>query len=113
MAGLSMAFLVVTFVNSGFGFQAANQAAAAASAGANDAIMQLNRNKDFASVGYTVPVNGASATVTVSQNTPVAGQVTIISEAGVSQRKRKIRAIMSVSSSTGQVDMLSWQQLTL
>jgi len=108
-----MAFLVVTFVNSGFGFQAANQALSAASAGANDAIIQLSRDKDFASVGYTVPVNGVSATVAVSQNTPLSGQVTIISQAGVSQRKRKIQVIMSVNSSTGQVDMVSWQQLTL
>ncbi|MFH0890631.1 MAG: hypothetical protein V1856_01210 [Candidatus Liptonbacteria bacterium] len=111
--GVSMAFLVVSFINSGFGFQAANQALAAASAGASDAMMQLNRNKDFATTGYTVPVNSYSASVTVSQNTPSVGQATIISESTVSRRKRKIQAVISVSSSTGRIDVVSWQQLNL
>lgn len=108
-----MAYLVISFINSGSGFQSANQALAAASAGADDAIMQINRNKDFASTGYTVQVNGNSASVSVSQNTPEAGQITILSESTVSRRKKKIQVIMSINSSTGQADMRSWQEIIL
>jgi len=114
MVGVSMAFLVTSFINSGSGYQAANQALAAASAGLDDALIQLNRNKDFENIaGYSVPVGNIVVQVAVVQNSPAGGQVTITADATVNQRRRKIQAVAAVNSSTGQVDMISWQQVVL
>ena len=85
-----------------------------ASAGAEDALMRLARNKDFSSVSsYSVPVGSDSASVTVNQNSPVAGQAKIVSSATVFFQQRKLQVIVSVDSTTGQISLVSWQLLTL
>lgn len=112
--GAGLAFLSSSFLNSGYGFQAANRALAVALAGVEDALMQLARNKDFsAASAYTVPVGSDSASVTVTQGSPVSGQATISSSALVSFRQRKIQAVVSIDSTTGKVSVLSWQLVAL
>ncbi|MDO8664875.1 MAG: hypothetical protein Q7K44_05045 [Candidatus Liptonbacteria bacterium] len=112
--GVAVAFLANSFLNSGYGYQAANRAMAVASAGAEDALMRLARNKDFSSVSsYSVPVGSDSASVTVNQNSPAAGQAKIVSNATVFFQQRKIQAVVSIDSTTGQVSLISWQLLTL
>ncbi len=112
--GVTVSLLAASFLNSGYGFRSANKAMALATAGAEDALLKLNRNKDFSAVSsYSVPVNGDSASVTVNQNSPLTGEARIISTAVSFFQQRKIQVIVSISSSTGQVDVLSWQLLTL
>ncbi|GEM_PF-527351 len=112
--GATLAFLAASFLSSGYGFQAANRALAVASAGAEDGLVKLVRNKDFsAPTPYSVPVGNDSASVTVNQNTPASGQATIVSSATVSFRQRKIQVIVSIGSTTGKVDVVSWGLLTL
>lgn len=112
--GAMLAFLAASFLSSGYGFQAANRALAIASAGAEDGLMQLVRNKDLsAPTPYSVPVGSDSASVTINQNTPVAGQATIVSSATVSFRKRNVQVIVSIDSTIGKVDVVSWGLLTL
>src|SRR3990167_1538137 len=80
--GATLAFLAASFLSSGYGFQAANRALALASAGVEDGLMQLARNKDFLpEAPYSVPVGNDSASVTINQNTPASGQATIVSSA--------------------------------
>lgn len=112
--GSTLAFLAASFLSSGYGFQAANRALAVASAGAEDGLIQLVRNKDFsATTAYSVPVGSDSASVTVNQNAPAPGQATIVSSATVFFRQRKIQVIAAINSTTTKVDVVSWQLLTL
>ena len=113
-AAITMAILAISFINSGFGYQSSNRALAAAYAGAEDAYLQLLRNKDFSAGGYEVPVGSSTAEVTVVQNSPAAGQVKIISSAAAQNYRRRIQAIVSMATSTGgRMTIISVDQLTL
>jgi len=109
---VGIAFLVLTFVNSSVGFEAANRALAIASAGANDGILRLTRNKDFSSGGYTVDIGSNSASVTVTQDSPVAGQVTIVSQATILYHKRKVQVVVSINDQ-GQATPIRWSTQSL
>ncbi len=109
--GATLAFLALTLINSSFGFRAGERAAAVASAGAEDALIQLIRNKAFATGGYAVPVDAATATVIVTQNSPLSSQATIESSAIVSSYQRKIRVVARVNAVTGEVSVLSWKKV--
>jgi hypothetical protein len=111
--GTTLAFLSFTFSGSSFGIIRGQQTLSVASAGADDAMLQLVRNKSFSSGGYSVPIvlNGTTynATVAVTQNTPVSGQVTVVSTAAIGNHQRQIRIVLSVASTTGQIDQVSRQ----
>jgi hypothetical protein len=109
--GAAVAFLAVAFIDSGYGLQASNQAESVATAGANDAFLRLARNSSFSSAGYTVAAPNGNATVLVTQGSPVSGEVAVLSSATVSGRTRKISAVFSVASSTGQVILILWQDV--
>ncbi len=112
--GISLAFVVLSFINSSYGFQAANRALAAATTGAEDALLKLVRDKDFSAASpYTISVGGQTASVTVTQNSPATGQAKILAWATVSRYQRKIQVIAAVASSTGLVNVVSWEQVNL
>jgi uncharacterized protein (UPF0333 family) len=112
--GVSLAFVVASFIASGYGFRLSNQALAIASGGINDAVIKLVRNKDYSAASpYSVPIGAYAASVTVTQNSPVSGQVTIVSAATVGSYTRKVKAVVAVDSSSGQVQLVSWDQLAL
>jgi hypothetical protein len=123
LLGTTLAFLTLSFLNSTYGFQAANRAAALARGGVDDAMLQILRNKDFANTGYCVPYNvdpphlppcpSGSAKVVVTQNTPDVGQATVTSEATVSNYRRKFQAVFSVNATTSLVNLISSEQLSL
>jgi len=50
-------FLVLSFINSTFGFQAANQAWGLALSGANDALLQLSRNPTMVNRNYDFEID--------------------------------------------------------
>ncbi len=108
-AGITMSFLASSFLQATYGFQAASRANAAASAGIQDALLQLARNKDFAPGTYSIPLGFATTTVTVTRDSPVAGRITILATSTVQRYEQRLRAVVSVSTSTGHVDLLSWQ----
>ncbi len=105
-----IAAIAAAFIDSGYGLQASSQAEAVATAGVNDAYLQLVRNSSFSSLGYTITVTNGSATVTVMQNSR-AHTATVLSSAEVSNRIRKISAVFSINSTTGQVVLVSWQDV--
>lgn len=112
--GVSLIYIVMSFITSGYGFQSSNRALAVAAAGVDDAIIKLIRNKDFsAALPYDVPVGTYTARVSVAQNAPASGQATIVSTAAVAAYKRKIQAVVAVDPKTGQVKLVSWDQLAL
>lgn len=107
----TVAVIATTFIDSGYGLQASNKAESIATAGVNDAFLRLIRAGTFSSGGYLVSVPGGTATVSVTQNSPVSGEATVFSVSTVSGRSRKISAIFSVSSSTGHVAPIFWQDV--
>jgi hypothetical protein len=114
LVGLSITFLANSFVNSSYGYKLAQQAQAVATGGAYDALMQLSRDKDFGGVDpgttYALAVGSNTATVTVVQDSPTAGEATIISTATISFRKKTLRIVVSRNASTSQITVLSWVQ---
>lgn len=109
---LGIAFIVITFVNSSSGYQAATRAIAAAQSGVNDAVLRLARNKDLASGTYTLPVGADTVAVTLTTGSPAAGEVTVVADAVVLFHEKKLQAIVSVSSN-GQVTPIGVQELSL
>lgn len=109
---IAIAFLAATFLDSGYGLRASNRAESVATAGVNDAFLRLARTSSFSSGGYTVTVPSGSATVSVTQGSGASvGLDTVLSVATISGRTRKISAVFSISSSTGQVILVSWQDV--
>lgn len=105
---VTITILVSGFLSSTAGFESANRALSIASAGINDAMLRLNRDKDFSSVSpYTLPIDSYSAAVTVTQATPSAGHVTVLSVASINNYRRELRAVLTVSTSTGEVRPLT------
>jgi len=114
LVATTLAFVVISFLNSSFGFQTSNRSLALAASGVHDGMIQLIRNKDFSDTsGYCVPAASlpcpsGSATVTVTQNSPATGQATIVATGRILTYRRRIQAIANVSSSTGNVELTSW-----
>lgn len=105
--GLALAFFATSFVNSAYGFIAAQRAETVAASGVYDALLRLDRNKDL-SGSVTVILDGNPASVTVTQDSPSSGLVAISSAATISNHTRTINAVVSRSSSTGETRLVSW-----
>jgi hypothetical protein len=104
----AVAVLAATVLDSGYGLRASNKAESVATAGVNDAFLRLIRTSSFSSGGYTVTVPEGSAAVSVTQS---GGAATVLSSATIGVRTRKISAMFSISSSTGQVMLVLWQDV--
>ncbi len=110
LAAITLAFLAISFINSTYGLQIAERAKAAAASGVYDALMRLDRDKDLSSVGYSVSVGNDSATVSVSQDSPSAGLVTIISISTIYSRQKRMRVVVSRDSTSSLTSAVSWDQ---
>lgn len=110
VAGILIAFLTLSYVNTGYGVAEEFKAEAAATAGAEDGVLQLDRaGTQFSSGGYTVSAaSSTTATVTVTQGSPASGQATILSVATVSGHTKKISVVVSENAITGQISVVSW-----
>ncbi|OGZ53574.1 MAG: hypothetical protein A3B25_00530 [Candidatus Ryanbacteria bacterium RIFCSPLOWO2_01_FULL_48_26] len=108
LIALTLVFLSHTFLISSYGFQISEKAKAVAVSGVYDALIRLARNKDL-SGAYALPLGEYSANVAVTQDSPIAGQATITSASTILNRQRKVAAIVSRPSSTGQIILISWQ----
>ena len=106
--GMTLAFLATSFINAAYGFREAQRAEAVAASGAYDAILRLTRNKDLSGV-YALPIDGLSASVTVSPDVPSAGFVTIVSNSSVSGRFRSVESVVSRDAVSGQISLISWR----
>lgn len=110
--GIAIALITVSFVSSTYGYQASEQAEAAATTGAEDALLQLARNNEFSNtVGYLLAAGSTTATVTVTQNSPSFGFTTIVSQAMVALRIRKVQVVVAENPATGQGSVVSWNEV--
>lgn len=106
LVGLTLAFVANSFIDTGYGYQASVQAEAIATSGAEDALLRLDRNPNFASGNYSVAVGSSTATVSVANS---GGAVLILSSATVANRTREVSVTAAVSTSTDQVTVMAWQ----
>ncbi len=83
LMALTLVFLSQSFLTSSYGFQSSERAKAVAASGVYDAMLRLTRNKDL-SESYSMPLGSYSASITVTQDTPGSGFVTIVSTSTVS-----------------------------
>jgi hypothetical protein len=115
VAGILIAFITISYVDTGYGVAASAKAEEAATAGAEDGLLQLDRNAAFSTAvsgPYTVSsASSTTATVSVTQSSPSAGLVTILSAATVSGHAKKISVVVSENASTGQVSVVSWTDI--
>jgi len=111
--GIALAYITISSVNAGYGFQASQNAEAVAIAGVEDALLQIDRNNTFsyASPGYALSLPAGTATVIVQQSMPSANFVTITSSGVVSGRHRTIQVVLSENSVTGQTTLTKWQDV--
>ncbi len=114
--GLLIAFFALSSADTGYGTSSAFTAQSAATAGVEDALLELNRNAQFPqnstmSNPYTVSTGSATATVTVTQGLPSAGQATIVSVSTFLGHTKKIQVVVSEDPNTGQINVVSWNQI--
>lgn len=113
LAGLFIAYFLG---QSGFGAKLSAEALGAASAGVEDGLLKIVRNKniDYATSGspYTLLVGSRTATVTICKDaktvasacdTPQNGKSEVMATGVALTKQRKMRAIVNVDSVTGDV----------
>jgi len=109
LAAGTIVVIVGSFANTSYGNQAVATAQAAATAGAEDALLRLERNPaSFSSPGYTVTTNAIPTTVSVARDTPLIGEVTIIATAASQNRTRKLKVVVSENTLTNEITRVFW-----
>lgn len=112
LIGITLAVVAAAFINSGQGFRAANQALAAANGALSDVHLRIIRGEET-TASYRITIDSVPVDVSMTVGSPVQNQITAIASSTVRGYRRRVQAIYSFSSSTREVDMLSWTQLTL
>lgn len=107
--GVTLLFLANAFLGAGYGYRAAVNAQAVATSGAEDALIQLDRNPGMGNTQYNLTVGSQTASVTVTQHSPSSGEDTIVSAATVYGSTSNITVVVSVDAATGRVAIVSWQ----
>lgn len=108
---LVLAIIISSYNISAYSFQYKQKAQKVALAGAEDALLKLIRDKTFSNTsGYNISIGSDVVNVTVTQNSPLSGQATIISQATISNYKSKIKVIVSISDG-GEVRVLKYEQI--
>jgi hypothetical protein len=109
---LTLAFLSISIVSSNRAVQASNRALSVATAGVQDAVLRLIRNKSYSTATpFRIEVNGDFADVSVANTSDANGQAIITSTSTVNTSQKVIQAVISIVSSTGQVRVLSLRQI--
>lgn len=109
--GLALSFIIYLANSSSYGSRLAQEALFAARAGINDGILRVIRDKSFSSPGYQMTVGRASVEVKVEKDQPTTGQDRITATATVFLRQKKFQAIISVDSNTGEVSLISFEEI--
>jgi hypothetical protein len=109
---------IFLFVTSEFGERLSAQALFAAQAGVQDALIKIVRDKTFTSSLYTINIGNNSVNVAVCKDLPpptCAGsgkhKITVVGKAQT--RNRKLEAITTVDTATGEVRMESYAETEL
>jgi len=107
-------FIAYSVGQVGYGEKLSSEAYSTAYSGAVDAIRKIIRNKDFYdSGGYTLTVGERSAVIVVVKDYPDVGKTRITSTATALFRQRKIQADVKINTTTGKVDVISFEEISL
>lgn len=107
-------FVAYTLSQSGFGERASTEALFVARSGAMDGIRKVVRNKDFSDAdSYSLTVGNKTASVTVTKDSPTTGQTRVVSTGTAWLRQKKIQADLTVNAATGEVNLISFQEIDL
>ena len=88
-----------------------NKAFYAAQSGLQDALIKLERNKDFPSGNFTLSVyNTSDVSVNITNSS---GQATVNATSTVGQVNKKLQAVDDISATTGLITPTSTAELTL
>ena len=107
--GLTISTLANSFLDTGFGYESSVIAQSAATSGAEDALLRLDRNASFSSSGYPLVVGSTTVMVSITQNSPSTNLITVSSTATVSSRTRTIGVILANNTTDGQLTVIWWQ----
>lgn len=109
LVGITLAVIVTSYIDTGYGYRSAVIAQSVANSGAEDAVLHLDRG-DITTFpdSYTLPVGSNTASVAISQSS-TSTYYTIISSSTVSERTSKVTVVATVNASTTQVGVVSWQ----
>lgn len=107
---LTLAFLSISAISSNYAVRSADRAFSAASAGIEDATLKLIRNNDY-NENYILDLNGDLVSVQVVNTRNVDSQAVVTVSSTVGSGRRVIQAVLSIVSSTGQVNVISWRQI--
>ena len=111
IVSMSTALLAFWSSQNAYASRWSDQAYYAAYSGVQDALIQLERNKDFSSDGYNLSVYSSNdVSVVVTNNTSSA---TITATASEKQMKSKLQTIVDIDSATGLITPTSTTELTL
>ncbi len=111
VAGVLVAYF---FSQSGFGIKLSAEALGAANAGISDALIRIVRDKNFSHLGYNLIVGRGQSYVEVCKDVCVgSGKHEIISTGSVLTKRRKIKAIVNVDGTTGEVKVESIKEIPL
>lgn len=116
--GIAGAFMAYFLSQSGFGIKLSEEALAVARAGIQDAEMKIVRDKNFVLCPSSDPcilnVGNNSTQIIVCKDTCAGtGKFEITSLGSAFTKRRQIRAILSVSSTTGEVELESEKEISL
>lgn len=122
--GIAGSFIAYFLGQSGFGVKSSAEALAAAEAGIQDARMRIVRNKNFVPSPnpYTLTIGDDSAQITVCKelktvstacDTAMTGKFEITSLGMAFTKRRQVRAILYVDSTTGEMKLESEKEITL
>ncbi|MBS3903324.1 MAG: hypothetical protein KGZ30_03050 [Anaplasmataceae bacterium] len=105
---LTLAFLALRITATTFSAESSSKALAAATAGAEDAVIKVIRNPGYQEE-YSFAVNANTTTTVSVVKDGLTNQTIVIASSTVGSSKRSVQVVIGVSSSTGRVDVISWE----
>jgi len=109
--GIALTFVMYLANSASFGARLSQEVFFGARSGTSDALIKIIRDKNYSSTGYNLTVGRATVNVVVEQNTPSQNSATITTTATVLNRQKKLRAIVSIDSETGEVTLFSLEEI--
>ncbi len=116
--GAAVAFVTFFENQTAFSARKADEALAAAQAGANDALQKILRDRAFSQGDYQLAVDGATASTTVAWGAVCSGSAyrqsfTVTSTGSAQNRQRRIRAVISHNCETGHMAVASMREIEI
>jgi len=107
---LTLAFLALRITATTFSAEASSRALAAANAAAEDGVIKVLRNPGYSNTYQFDVIANAETEVDVDYDV-VTERTTITASSVVGTNSRTVEVIVGISSSTGRVEVISWETL--